>query len=831
MKQFLFITMALVLLGTENCFAQIVSTTQGGNWADTLTWIGHRIPGETDNVIINGPVVVAAHPFADPRKCLNLQVSPSGKLYHPDTDWNLEVLGTVVNNGIIQKAGLIISGNIINAGYWNTSAVILKSQTPHTIELLNNSKIIPGQLSALSGSNDSITALSDLRIDSSLVNFVKVNLPEGRDMLIYGNFTGIQTPTAGTGMKIYGSQGSVVRFMQGAWVTAAKFSGLVLAGKAVLNGICELENVTIQDTLTDAGFQANLDLSLKGTVQNTGKIFRSSGTWGFYIMPEDTFRTTNRVTGVALRLVKNNGLIECRGEGGLIRSDISTALQQPVFNFKDVILDSCSLSLGGGKIIMTPASVLRFFGTWVTNVYFEGNDGVIVSTPLSIVYQSSFTGCTFANLTLAGITQFSLTNNRLINVTNDGVIRSNGFQNNGGFYVEQNFRNLGTITKYGSFYTIMNLAGNVENFGMISPDFIYPQQARRCEIFSADTALISGLSMDFHFDSSEVVFVSPAIMNNVHFNATMTNPVIKLEGNGELILNGNSGGAGIKFLGTNGQDVKFNSTPQNEISFINSAFENICIKGKLFTAMSMFKNVVNKDSLVNTASAGNQLYFESDFLNEGYIWARSGYLLNIVVNGNLRNAKEIVVSQIDLNGSSPHLIQLIQGKSVKSRTRFIDNNSYSGMWYLNNTTTSFTAPVLVFDSVTVQKMGQYRHSAYTPTDTTWTEIFRIDTSLTPTAYHEAEEGSCTPAAFSLEQNYPNPFNPATRIRFSITERAFVEIDIFNAAGEAVCHYEEGELMPGRYSRLIDAGKFTSGVYFLRISAGNYSGIIKMILIK
>lgn len=48
-----------------------------------------------------------------------------------------------------------------------------------------------------------------------------------------------------------------------------------------------------------------------------------------------------------------------------------------------------------------------------------------------------------------------------------------------------------------------------------------------------------------------------------------------------------------------------------------------------------------------------------------------------------------------------------------------------------------------------------------------------------------EVSSAIPDRFDLKQNYPNPFNPTTTIEYSIPNRSFVVITIFNVLGQDV----------------------------------------------
>ena len=80
-------------------------------------------------------------------------------------------------------------------------------------------------------------------------------------------------------------------------------------------------------------------------------------------------------------------------------------------------------------------------------------------------------------------------------------------------------------------------------------------------------------------------------------------------------------------------------------------------------------------------------------------------------------------------------------------------------------------------------------------------------------------------------NYPNPFNPSTKIMYSIPVPTEVEISIFNIVGEKVCTLMNEEKRAGYYEIVWDAAKYSSGIYFVTIKAGQFSDIKKMLLIK
>jgi hypothetical protein len=89
-----------------------------------------------------------------------------------------------------------------------------------------------------------------------------------------------------------------------------------------------------------------------------------------------------------------------------------------------------------------------------------------------------------------------------------------------------------------------------------------------------------------------------------------------------------------------------------------------------------------------------------------------------------------------------------------------------------------------------------------------------------------------PWEFALAQNFPNPFNPETTIKFSLPESREVSLIIYNSLGQEVARLVDGrELTAGKYSMNWNAGDLPSGIYFYRLTAGQFSQMRKMVLMK
>ena len=88
-----------------------------------------------------------------------------------------------------------------------------------------------------------------------------------------------------------------------------------------------------------------------------------------------------------------------------------------------------------------------------------------------------------------------------------------------------------------------------------------------------------------------------------------------------------------------------------------------------------------------------------------------------------------------------------------------------------------------------------------------------------------------PTQFNLSQNYPNPFNPVTTIEYSIPNDGLVTLKVYNIVGEEVVTLVDEIRQPGNYDISFEASNLSSGVYFYKLKAGNFSLVKKMIINK
>ena len=134
--------------------------------------------------------------------------------------------------------------------------------------------------------------------------------------------------------------------------------------------------------------------------------------------------------------------------------------------------------------------------------------------------------------------------------------------------------------------------------------------------------------------------------------------------------------------------------------------------------------------------------------------------------------------------------------------------------YFNNQPASGPWVLRIFDS----KAGN------TGSLINWCMIFQLKNTV-------SVNGNNIPMKFGLSQNYPNPFNPVTRIPYSIAENSFVSLKIYDVLGREVKTLVSEKQTAGEYEVLFNASDLNSGVYFYRLTSGNFTETKKLILLK
>ncbi|MFQ5868559.1 MAG: T9SS type A sorting domain-containing protein, partial [Candidatus Zixiibacteriota bacterium] len=97
------------------------------------------------------------------------------------------------------------------------------------------------------------------------------------------------------------------------------------------------------------------------------------------------------------------------------------------------------------------------------------------------------------------------------------------------------------------------------------------------------------------------------------------------------------------------------------------------------------------------------------------------------------------------------------------------------------------------------------------------EVDRLDTAL--------------PTVAELHQNYPNPFNATTNISYSLAEPGNISLKVYDICGRLVVTLVDGQTDAGQQVVAWDASTFPSGVYFYKLTAGDFTAAKRTMLVK
>ncbi|MCK4330521.1 T9SS type A sorting domain-containing protein [candidate division WOR-3 bacterium] len=137
-----------------------------------------------------------------------------------------------------------------------------------------------------------------------------------------------------------------------------------------------------------------------------------------------------------------------------------------------------------------------------------------------------------------------------------------------------------------------------------------------------------------------------------------------------------------------------------------------------------------------------------------------------------------------------------------------------------------------FDGWEVPEEGIYNMAVFTilPNDSDPTNDSLTKEIVATTEGIEEGPTAELPEAFNLLQNYPNPFNPITEIEYSLPRGVRVKLEVYDVIGQRVATLVNQHQNAGHY-RIQWKTSVTSGIYFLRIEAGEFSKIQKMVIME
>jgi len=106
----------------------------------------------------------------------------------------------------------------------------------------------------------------------------------------------------------------------------------------------------------------------------------------------------------------------------------------------------------------------------------------------------------------------------------------------------------------------------------------------------------------------------------------------------------------------------------------------------------------------------------------------------------------------------------------------------------------------------------------------------------PTDTAIAASPATTPLTFALAQNFPNPFNSSTSIHYTLAERQYIELALYNIGGQKIVELDRGERAPGRYTipwdgRNTQGRPVASGLYLYQLRSKDQQQTRKLLLLR
>lgn len=820
---------ALILFAASvSVRSQIQSTIFGGYWHDPNTWVGLAVPGENDDVVINGPVVQAYASGYDilPVHCKDLTLNSSGSLRNGGYGggygvYPVYVHGSVVNDGLVENGPedalkMFVYGDLTNNNIWRPLETELMVSENHNLSLavgktLGSKIIVAGTAS--------ITAVTDLVFTC--------------DWYLEGGYNRSHLLLNGQTFNV-GNHALEMRnclINSGTLTGDFEILGTFSVGYDISDTLKFEGNILVTDTLMAnvyGGGYGIYKLLIDGNLTNNGVVKDNMDTDAPLNDDDLEILITGNIT--------NNGWWSCRYIR-LIGNETQYLSQEPGNFFDSYFYDLDPVS---EIVTQTDITVLNDFDLNGANLNMAGNtltiwgwlqDGTIDNANLNNGYLNSITST--GNLTINGVV--TIENNNIFqgNVLVNDTLQSIEY---GGGSTSFTLQVLGDITNSGLIRNIndgdvlsLEITGNIDNQGTWENSYTrftgtQPQNIQQ----------VSGKMFRTNFSDTDSVSIVVATsdlkiagdFNLMRSTLQMSHHEINISG---YLHNGTVRSAIIK-----------NATLNNV-----TAFDNVEIRGVVVidSGNKFFGDLLVTDTLQSQVNYGG--YFIYSLYNYG----------NLENNGLIRN------EPIELEP----LALYIQGDII-NRGRFSNFTNYQ-LFYLNddihqvsclNTGTANWQ----FDGSSITGAGANSYLMvsgggdqtispgqsydvdvqFTPSGSDFTAALNLNCSelgSLSTIYLIGYNENSTVGLVENEaalygdhsfmlQNYPNPFSETTTLSWQLVSQTRVVIKVFDFSGKEISTLVDCEQDSGKHEFRFDASGLPSGIYFVWATFNNGIAVRKLV---
>ncbi len=186
----------------------------------------------------------------------------------------------------------------------------------------------------------------------------------------------------------------------------------------------------------------------------------------------------------------------------------------------------------------------------------------------------------------------------------------------------------------------------------------------------------------------------------------------------------------------------------------------------------------------------------------------------------LTNASFPIIFDYNDSSSADHFVDILNSPGVLTTNVAWDQDSVYRTFFYNGPCQTIISTIY---------LGGIVNSSYPYVQSRAASGYLWKLGIANTGIYQVE--TKLPSDFALAGNYPNPFNPVTTIEFQLPRDSHVDVSIYDITGKRVETLVDERLEGGVYKVAWNANNMPSGVYFARMTAGEFSATHKVMLVK
>mgnify|MGYP001014416122 CR=1 FL=1 len=618
----LLLVFAALWLALNLAAATIYSTTSGGSWNESSTWVGGVVPTVSDDVVLAGPVT--PNSSSNPSHCNDLLIQSNGKLtniiYNSQA---LQVHGTLTNNGEIERTGnsgsiiVHVYGDVSNSGIMKPQELYLQGSAG--THLTSTGTFHPALLKGTS--QDSALYLhSDINIPGTST----VEMSNGKIYLNHSvtrNFSIV----GGTvrNLEFVGGNGATFSGSAGTQVTNITADELELDGHLEFTGTSSFGTLTNRGTLDSVTYIIST-INISETLFNYGNI--TQGFSGITKLSLDGDFYNHGFTDAKIINLTEPGPHQLYQSGSdyQISNSTFTALTGSgnIILLSDLNFKNSTVDWKNNNLIMNHNGVdygMTFMAGTLSNAIISGNgENYLKGVANESETHTIMNNLQANNLEIQGEIHFYGNNSVSGTLVNNGIMSTPSYLTNN-FTVGTKLENNDSITQGPNATTSLFLNRDFHNNGSINANnikLIAPGPHQLYQSSSAEPITNSNFTADAGSGNIE-------LLSNLSFKDS----VIDLKNNN-------------LFMYYNGID--------RSISLIGGSFQNAIFSGNGANYINGILNDSNQPPVLHTFQANNIGFdgtvhlngpntISGTLTNKGTISTPTYYAVNVTVGSMLKN--------------------------------------------------------------------------------------------------------------------------------------------------------------------------------------------------